>query len=75
MDKREKRVKREEIIVLKDPYWVGKDVRGKYKVLKDVISIGQKRVILRLFDAVTHRIMARINLGYRPINGEFLAGT
>ncbi len=72
MDKREKKVKREETIVLKDPYWVGQDVRGKYKVLKDVINIGQKRVILRLFDAVTHRIMARINLGFRAINGEFL---
>lgn len=59
-------------VKLKDPYWVGQDVRGKYKIRKDRIDIGQRRVVLRLFDAATGRIMARINLGCRSIDGGFL---
>lgn len=71
MDKR-KLEEEKSMVKLKDPYWVGQDVRRKYTIRKDRIDIGQKRVVLRLFDAATGRIMARINLGCRSIDDGFL---
>lgn len=61
------------VVVLKDPYWVGQDVRGPqrgYKIRKEILDKGHKYVILYLdgFDYITHRI----SLGCRLINGEFL---
>lgn len=60
------------IIVLKDPYWVGRDVRGPgrgYKIRKEILDKGQKCVVLHLD---TFGYFARVHLGCRPINGGFL---
>lgn len=82
MQTRRKRVKSEEvlivkeekgeepIVVLKDPYWVGQDVDGGYKIRKEILDKGHKFVVLTL-DRYGH-FNERISLGCRPINGGFL---
>lgn len=80
-DKRGKRVKREQVkaeeeekpvVMLKDPYWVGRDVEGArgYSIRKEILNKGHKYVILYLecYGSITHRI----SFGCRLINGEFL---
>lgn len=67
-----KEEKEEPIVVLKDPYWVGQDVRGPvrgYKIRKEILNKGHKYVILYLEG---YGYFARIHLGCRPINGGFL---